>query len=63
MLDELLTNEDCVAGFTLWEDDHYVHTLQYGHQVAMFSRSMTKETMRAFLDLIIQIQQLKRKAL
>ncbi len=59
LLDELLTNEDHVAGFTLWEDDHYVHVLQYGHQVAVFSKSVTKESLRAFLDLIIQTQQLE----
>ena len=59
MLEDLLTNEDRAAGFTLWEDDHCVYVLQYGHQIAVFSRSMTKESLRAFLNLIIQTQQLE----
>jgi len=54
MLDDLLTNEDRAAGFTLQEDDHNVYVLQHGHQVAVFSIFMTRESLRAFLDLIIQ---------
>jgi len=51
MLEDLLTNEDRAAGFSLWEDDHCVYVLQYGHQVAVFSSSgMTRESLRDFLD-------------
>ena len=59
MLEDLLTNEDRASGFTLWEDDHCVYVRQWGHQVAVFPRLMTKESLRPFLDLIIQTQQLE----
>jgi len=57
MLEDLLTNEDRAAGFTLQEDDHCVFVSRSEKQVAVFSKSMTKESLRAFLDLIIQTQQ------
>ncbi|MBA7698757.1 hypothetical protein ES703_107439 [subsurface metagenome] len=55
--DSFLTSEERANGFMLWEDDHCVYILQCGHQVAVFSKSMTKESLRAFLNLIIQTQQ------
>lgn len=59
MLEDLLTNEDRAAGFTLREDDRCVYILQYGNQIAMFSKPITEALLRAFLDLIIQTQQLE----
>ena len=53
MLDELLTNQDRTAGFSLWEDDHCVYVQQHGKQVAVFSNAMNKDTLRAFLDLVM----------
>ncbi|GAH51370.1 unnamed protein product [marine sediment metagenome] len=56
---ELLSDLDRAAGFSLQADDHCVYVLRCGRQVAVFSRAMTKESLRAFLDLIIQTQQLE----
>lgn len=51
MLEDLLTNEDRAAGFSLREDDHCVYVFQCDHQVAVFlSSGMTKESLREFLD-------------
>lgn len=53
MLNELLRNEDIAAGFSLREDDHCVYVLRHGKQVAIFSKVMTKESLRALIDLIV----------
>lgn len=58
MLDDLLTNEDRAAGFTLREDDHTVLVFRCGNQVAVFSSSgMTRDSLRDFLDLSSSVEE------
>jgi len=51
MLEELLLDQDRVAGFSLSEDDYCVYVCRCGQWVVVFSSSgMTRESLRDFLD-------------
>jgi len=61
MLKDLLTNEEHAVGLSLQVDDHYVYVLKDGQQLAMFLKSMSKKSLRALIDLVIQTQRINVK--